>query len=197
MRGLRNWVERETKLGIPALEQELERNPDPDLKKVYQWSVEVNETIKKIVRNLPPFPFLRESLEKMQDRADVIVVSQTPFEALDREWKEHGINSLVRLIAGQELGTKSEHLGFAAGGRYGAEKSLMIGDAPGDMRAAKNNHMLFYPITPGEEEAAWERFFHEALDRFYNGTYQGDYERELIKEFNTHLPENPPWRQED
>ena len=30
--GVRGWIERETKLGNPALKTELERNPDPDLK---------------------------------------------------------------------------------------------------------------------------------------------------------------------
>lgn len=194
LKGVADWVERETKLGIPALEQELERNPDHDLKLAYDWAVEVNETIAKIVRNLPPFPYVWESLEKMEGRADAIVVSQTPFEALDREWKEHGIDRFVRTIAGQEMGKKSEHIDFAAGGKYDNNKMLMIGDAPGDLKAARANNALFYPINPGEEEQSWERFYREALDRFFDGTYAGDYEKELIDDFQGHLPEHPPWK---
>jgi phosphoglycolate phosphatase-like HAD superfamily hydrolase len=194
LKGVAEWVERESKLGIPALEAELERNPDPDLKLSYNWAVDVNETIAKIVRNLPPFPYVRESLEKMEGRADAIVVSQTPFEALDREWKEHDIAKHVRAIAGQEMGKKSEHIEFAAGGRYPSENVLMIGDAPGDLKAARANNALFYPINPGGEEQSWERFYREAMDRFFDGTYAGDYEKELIDDFEGHLPESPPWK---
>jgi len=110
-----------------------------------------------------------------------------------REWAEHGIERSVRLIAGQELGTKTEHLQMAAAGKYPADKILMIGDAPGDFKAAKANHALFYPINPGREEASWERFHNEALDRFFAGTYAGDYEMKLVKEFDACLPEKPNW----
>ena len=44
-------------------------------------------------------------------QADVLVVSATPGEALQREWEEHGLSRHVALIAGQELGSKKEHLG--------------------------------------------------------------------------------------
>jgi len=142
---------------------------------------------------VPPFPLFRESLLRMTERADVGVVSQTPTEALAREWAEHGVDSQVRFIAGQELGTKSEHLRFAAAGKYRPDRLLMIGDAPGDQKAAKANHALFYPILPGAEEAAWKRFHDEALDRFLAGTYSGAYETDRIREFEASLPERPAW----
>jgi phosphoglycolate phosphatase-like HAD superfamily hydrolase len=187
------WCERETKLGNPALIAEVERNPLPELKMVLDWSLEVNEVISKIVRNVPPYPYVEESLKKMTEKADAIVVSQTPFEALDREWKEHGIDKYVRLIAGQERGTKSEHIEFAAGGKYPTEKILMIGDAPGDYKAAAHNDALFYPINPGHEEASWERFYKEGLDRFFDGSFSGEYQAELLREFEGYLPEKPSW----
>jgi hypothetical protein len=71
---------------------------------------------------------------------------------------------------------------------------LMIGDAPGDMKAARANGALFYPINPGKEEASWQRFYEEALDKFVSGEYAGEYETALIKEFDAYLPEIPPWK---
>ena len=56
--GLLAWEERESKLGNPALVAELERNPDADLKRCYAWSIEVNERIADLVKNVPPFPQL-------------------------------------------------------------------------------------------------------------------------------------------
>jgi phosphoglycolate phosphatase-like HAD superfamily hydrolase len=191
---LKEWTNRETKLGNPALEEELKRNPHPDLKRVMAWSIEVNDTIKKIVRNVPPFPLVRECLIKFAEKADTIVVSQTPLGALEREWKEHEIDGFVRAIAGQELGTKGEHIDFASRGKYPPEKILMIGDAPGDLKAARTNNALFFPVNPGHEENSWKRLFEEGLERFIEGKYEGDYEKELLKEFERYLPETPPWK---
>ena len=70
---------------------------------------------------------------------------------------------------------------------------LMIGDAPGDYRAARGNGALFYPINPGDEEASWKRLHDEALERFFAGSYAGDYETGLVHEFESHLPEQPAW----
>jgi phosphoglycolate phosphatase-like HAD superfamily hydrolase len=146
------------------------------------------------VRNVSPFPFVRENLDRAQEKADMIVVSQTPVEALNREWHEHGIDGYVKMIAGQEMGTKTEHIRYAAKGKYDDDKILMIGDAPGDLKAAKDNNALYFPIIPGREEQSWEDFYNEGLDRFFNGTFAGEYEQMLINSFFTSLPELPPWK---
>jgi phosphoglycolate phosphatase-like HAD superfamily hydrolase len=137
---------------------------------------------------------VRESLEKLNQFADAMCISQTPADALKREWSEHGIDGFVQMIAGQEMGTKTEHIKFAAKDKYAPTKILMIGDAPGDFNAAKKNGALFFPINPGTEEKSWERLIGEALDRFFKGTYAGDYEAQLVKEFDACLPEHPHWK---
>ncbi len=191
---LRKWVERESSLGNPALKAEIERNPDPVLIRALQWSEAVNAGIAEMVSGVPPFPGVREALERLDVKADMIVVSGTPGEALKREWMEHGIDGYVRVIAGQELGNKKEHLELAAGGKYDPEKILMIGDAPGDLNAARHVNALFYPVRPGREEESWEHFLSEALDKFLSGTYAGEYEAGLIEDFEKLLPEIPPWK---
>ena len=167
---------------------------DPELETALAWSLAVNATITDIVYNIPPFPYLRESLEYLFDRTDMMVISQTPNEALEREWAEHGIDQYVRLIAGQERGTKTQHLALGAVGKYKPDHILMIGDAPGDMKAARANKALFYPINPGHEEESWQRFYEEGLHRFLALDYAGDYEAGLITEFEKFMPEIPPWQ---
>jgi phosphoglycolate phosphatase-like HAD superfamily hydrolase len=186
------WVERESKLGNPQLEADVASRADADLELALRWSSEVNAAVAKIVRGVPPFPAVTPVLERLQGQADVIVVSQTPAEALVREWAEQEIDRFVSLIAGQELGTKAEHLAATAGG-YEAGHVLMIGDAPGDLRAAESVGALFYPILPGREEESWERLKDEAMDRFFAGSYAGDYAEKLRAEFDAVLPEVPPW----
>jgi len=163
------------------------------LERALEWALAVNETIARMVHDVPPFPFVRESLEIAREKADMIVVSQTPTEALTREWKEHGIDGYVHVIAGQEYGKKSEHIALAAGGKFPGDKVLMIGDAPGDLKAARDNDALFYPVNPGDEEESWKRFHDEALGKFFDGTYAGEYEQALLDEFDKYLPEQPPW----
>jgi phosphoglycolate phosphatase-like HAD superfamily hydrolase len=168
--------------------------PDPELEQGLEWSLAVNASIADMVHGIPPFPYLRESLDFLLDKADMIVVSQTPDEALNREWAEHGIDRYVRLIAGQEKGTKTQHLALAAGGKYESDHILMIGDAPGDMKAARANDALFFPINPGHEEESWQRFFEEGLHKFLALEYAGDYEANLVAEFEKFMPEIPPWK---
>jgi len=192
---LLEWTNKETKLGNPALKKYAEEINIPFISLTYNWSLKVNEDIKNMVFGIPPFPFVRECLEKTKSTADVMVVSQTPFEALKREWKENRIDHFPRMIAGQEHGTKAEHLKYAAKGKYPDYKILMIGDANGDLKAARSNGVSFFPINPGKEEESWEKLYKEGLDRFFAGTFSGGYEDELIKEFETYLPEQPHWKQ--
>ena len=115
----------------------------------------------------------------------------TPSEALHAEWAEHELARFVRAICGQELGTKKEMLAVAR--HYPPGSALMIGDAPGDYKAAQANACLFFPINPGHEEAGWRRLFEEGIDRFLAGAFAGDYQQRLLKEFDGYLPVTPPW----
>jgi len=188
------WTKKETKLGNPTLEKYSEESGDPFIAQTLEWSLKVNEDIAQMVFGITPFPFVKDCLEKIKPLADAMVVSQTPFEALKREWEENKIDHYLRMIAGQEHGTKSEHLKYAAKGKYPDDKILMIGDANGDLKAAKSNGVLFFPVNPGKEEESWEKLYKEGLNRFFAGTYKGVYEDELIKEFETYLPVHPHWK---
>jgi phosphoglycolate phosphatase-like HAD superfamily hydrolase len=169
-------------------------HPDPELDRAVAWTRGVDATIEEMVKNVPPFGHLRESLQAMRGRVDLMVVSATPLEALRREWGEHGLAEYMDVIAGQEMGTKSQHLELAAKGRYADDHILLIGDAPGDRDAAREQGVLYYPINPGGEEASWRRFHDEALGRFLDGTFAGAYQAELVAEFEALLPATPPWR---
>ncbi|MDY0176266.1 MAG: HAD hydrolase-like protein [Lentisphaeria bacterium] len=187
------WVKEESKLGIPALKRKVADSKNEDLSKILDWSMEVDARILDLVYGVPPFPKVRESLQKVHAKADAIVVSQTPIEALQREWKEHNIDQFVNFIAGQEAGTKTEHLQLAAKDRYPGDRILMVGDAPGDYKAAKANQALFFPIIPGEEEKYWQEFLDQGIKRFFAGDYAGSYQEQLLAEFDKALPENPSW----
>ncbi len=192
--GLRRWVETESRLGNPALKEAIDKTGDPSLKQAYRYSTDANEAVAKIVRGVPPFSLVRESLAKGADMAEMVVVSATPAEALDREWGEHGLLPYMTVVAGQEVGTKTDQIQAAVSGRYDPEKVIMIGDALGDLDAAKANNVLFYPINPGDEDRSWHRFYHEAFNKFIGGEYAGAYEDAVIRAFKNCLPDLPPWQ---
>ena len=196
------WVDDpKSTLSNDGLKQAIAAASNPDAKRELElalaWSERVNWSIAEIVKGMPPFPFVCESLEKITPLADVIVVSATPCEALAREWEEHDIAKYAEVIAGQEMGKKAQHLEYAAKGRYEKNHILMVGDAPGDMKAAKANDALFYPINPGDEAISWKRFADVAFDKFINGQYAGTYEEKVIAEFDKYLPETPPWEKRE
>ena len=190
---LKEWVKTETKLSNANLRKYFESNYDPDLERVVNWTEAVNKDISEKLRNIPPFPHAIQAIKKMSVFADLIIVSQTPLEALEREWEEHDMKKYVKVIAGQEHGTKTEHLALAGKGKYPDNKIIMIGDAKGDLDAARKNGILFYPIIPGKEDESWERFINEGLGKFSRGEYEGNYENKLLMEFQKFLPEKPPW----
>jgi phosphoglycolate phosphatase-like HAD superfamily hydrolase len=180
-------------LSNASLREAAERTASRELASVLAWSEAVNALIEERVPDVPPFPFARESLELISGNSDAMCISQTPSAALAREWARNGLTGFVRLIAGQELGTKSEHIRMATAGRYGPGRVLMIGDAMGDLAAARENGALFYPIVPGREEDSWRLFHSRCYGLFLDGRYAGAPERELVREFESVLPEEPRW----
>ena len=186
------WLAAETKLSNPSLEARVASTGDPELIRALEWSKGVNKAIAAMVRGVPPFPYVREVLRKVHGVADLIVCSATPREALKAEWREHELDLYVVEICGQEVGTKSEVL--TVSNKYDPQKTLMVGDAPGDHSAARANNCLFFPIVPGEEEKSWKRLHDEGVDRFLSGQFAGEYQQRLLDAFETSLPETPMWK---
>lgn len=177
--------------GIAAFAKE---NPSDEIEQCIEWGNGVNELIAWMVHGCAPFPGVREAFEAMQPHVDCMTVSATPLEALEREWHEHDLAKYMKVIAGQEMGSKAEHVRYAAKGKYDDDHIMLIGDAPGDRDSAFSEGVLYYPINPGQEAQSWKRFREEALPKFLEGTYRGEYMDSLVAEFEALLPEQPTWR---
>ncbi len=194
MKELKRYLADGGALLLPELGKYLEAHPESEeFKKILAWSDEVNERISDMVHSVPPFPHVRECLEKLSLYADVVIVSATPEEALLREWEEHGLLSLVSAVKGQESGTKKEIIASLKD-KYEKDHVLMLGDAPGDRAAAEYNGVLFYPICPDEEAKSWADFC-EIIDAFLDEKYAGKLEAEKKAYFETLLPTEPAWKE--
>ena len=192
LQGLRDYVAEGHPLNNAGLEAYLKDHPDnEDIRTTLAWSYDVNERIGEMVHSVPPFPHVRENLEKVAKYADIVIVSATQQLALEREWAEHDLLPLIAAVKGQESGTKKEIIASLKD-QYEPGHVLMLGDAPGDRDAARANDALFYPICPDQEAQSWAKF-PQIMEAFMDGTYADKLEAENIAYFETLLPTEPAW----
>ena len=192
---LRAWIETTPSLSSPALRKYCEDNgiEDEVLLRACRWGEEVDANIRHIVRNIRPFPNVKAALSVIHEKADIVVVSATPNEALTRELKACGIADFFSYIAGQETGTKSQSIRLAMSDRYAPDHVLKVGDAASDLKAAQDNGVLFYPIVPGRENESWKELETTAFGCFTAGTYPGEKMDGYVSAFLDSLPEAVVW----
>jgi phosphoglycolate phosphatase-like HAD superfamily hydrolase len=191
---LARYVESGAPLSNTHLRAVFDRTGEPVLQCVLAWSAELSRRLTAATEMLAPMVGARRALDALRGRADAAVVSQAPGEQLMREWFGFGLNAHVFAIAGSECGRKAEQFRLLTAPGHREDRRLLIGDAPGDLDAAREAGAAFFPILPGREEASWARFLDGALDRVLAGTYRGEEEESMIREFLSALPEVPPWR---
>ena len=166
-----------------TLKEYMKGNPDLFLDKVYEWSTLGDKLFFGAANGMPPFKWVKESLSKVCKYANVTVVSSASAKGLTEDWNAGGIAEYTYEIMGQENGTKKQQLKKAVGDNYAGGCVLMIGDAIGDYEAAKSVNALFYPIMPGKEEESWKNFLEVGSEKFFEGTFAGEYEDILLDEF--------------
>ena len=180
--------------GIPSLAEYHRQNGlDYNVTRLLGWSEAVDRTFRFVTLGMPPFDGVGETLQELSQRADILVVSATPYSDLAEWWTRTGLAEFVQAITGKEMGKKAEHIGLlkAAGG-YADDEVLMVGDGGGDLRAARANNVLFYPTPAGREQQAWQHA-RQAFEAFFDGGYRGAMEDRLVAEFEDILLEQGPW----
>ena len=194
MQALRDYIAEGRPLNNAGLEAYLAEHPEAEeIRTTLDWSNETNARINRMVHGVPPFPHVRQSLERLSAVADIVIVSATQQLSLEREWSENGLLHLVSMVCGQESGSKKEIIARLMG-EYSPDRVLMIGDAPGDRRAAEASGVLFYPICPDREAQSWAAFG-ACFDALLAGSYRQELQPELIAHFETLLPTKPGWQE--
>ena len=182
-----NWVETTKELSNNSLAIAIESNPHSIcLKKALSWSNRVNESIKKLPEEeVVPFEMVKEALVFAHQKADIAIVSSANLGAIMDEWERHELLPHVDLVLAQDAGTKAFCIGELLKKGYDPDKVIMCGDAPGDMDAADQNGVFYYPIKVGLEKESWMEFidigFNKLLDGCYSGEYQSLKKNEFIK----------------
>jgi len=193
---LKKWIDKSRQLSNDSLIKfslEVTSNEKYELENVIQWSEDINRMVQITAINLPPMKGALEAMKLVKNNVDLVVISNTPLETLNREWSENNINNNILYIGGQETGTKTQMLKAVAQNKYDPDKILIIGDSPGDLKAAQNINALFFPILPLYEEMSWSEFNKVGYEHFINNSYIGEYQNNQIQKFQSILNLAPPW----
>ncbi len=185
---LRHWTDEASELSNKALEAEIAQNNSAVLKKALRWSKAVNRSIGELPWEVKKaFPGVKEAFEAAKAFADIAVVSSANRDAVEEEWQRFGLLGLVDLTLCQDVGSKAHCIEELKRKGYAPNRILMVGDAPGDEDAAAVNGVLYYPILVSREAESWQLFRDEALARFINGAYAGEYQTERKAAFRANL----------
>lgn len=178
-----SWLRETDVFSNGSLEKRAGREKSPILEKVLDWSITSNQAIAA----LPPsqaFDGVKETLALMSGQAELAVVSSANREAVEAEWNRHGLLPFVKEVMAQDSGSKAACIArLMKEGGFDGDHVLMIGDAPGDQKAAERNGALFFPSIIRRETKSWKRLREEGFDRFVAGTYRGAYADGLAEEF--------------
>ncbi len=169
------------------------------LDQVLDWSQRSDDLYAQIMEREgnPAYPLVRETLAWAYRNAEIMVVSSSAREALMQDWGHEELLPLTTRVMGQDVGSKITQLKSALPENFVPTRALMMGDAMGDLEAARAHNILFYPILPGAEPSSWKRFKNEAIERFFLGTYAGEYQQQLLDEFATVLQPDDPWPRQE
>lgn len=183
---------------------------DPEAVRLVMWSKAVDLTFPFVTIPMSPFECVPETLERVSEKADVLIVSKTPYEDICNWLERHSLLKYVTAVAGKEQGGKDEHICLAMGGtydastrtvtrrgeRYAADHVIMGGDGGGDLKAVKKNGGLFFPTPPGREEAAWKNAVTDVFTPFFEGRYEA-VEADRIEQFESAMLTAGPWEKGD
>ncbi len=172
VKALKTWSDDAPELSNNAVSKMEEVSPV--FGKALSWSKSVNASIEELPEEeIKPFEGVKEAFEEIYGKCDIAVVSSANPEAVRAEWGRFGLLDMVDIVCTQEMGSKSACLGMIRDKGYAEDHILMVGDAPGDLQAALENGVYFYPILVRHEAESWSEFKDMALEKFVSDEYEG------------------------
>lgn len=177
------WVTSTKEFSVNSIKKYMETSKDNWLfEKALEWSKLVNEAIVNLPPSLP-FEGVNESLLKLSSESDIVGVSSANKEAVYEEWTRLDLMKYFRFVGCQDVGNKASIIKQALALGYKKENTIMLGDADGDLNAAKENGVWFFPIVPRKEAQSWIQFVNEAYPKLLQGKFNDEYQASLINAF--------------
>ena len=170
LKDYKTFLENSNEKSTKAIEKYIDETGLTELKKVVAFSNKTNELIIKNKDKIKPFNNAKLGLEKLSKKYTIIIISSANYEAVKDEWTKFDLIKYVDEICTQEMGTKKICIAKMLQ-KYQPSHALMMGDALGDLDAANQNSINFYPIKPMKEEESWKEFLETFEKKFSTNTY--------------------------
>lgn len=184
----KEWSEQAPELSNNALKQFAADEEHICFAKALSWSEAVNLAINALPdEEKKPYEGVLEGIRAAHEQADIAIVSSANQQAVEEEWERCGLLQYTDIVLTQNAGSKAYCIGRMLEFGYDKDRVMMVGDAPGDHRAAVKNGVCYYPILVKHEDESWKKFKEESLDKFTSGEYRGEYEAECIRQFEDNL----------
>lgn len=183
---LEEWTKKTKALSAEALKTAFESSAVELAEKALEWSALVNTLIEALPL-AEPFPHVVETVRLIHDEADIAVVSSANRGAIEEEWKQAGLADIPEYFFAQSDGTKSQCIRRLMELGYDPAKIVMMGDSLGDLEAAQENGVWFYPIIAQEEAESWRQFQVEYLPKFMNQELTAEVQDGLIRQMKNSL----------
>ncbi len=180
------WVETTRALSAASLQQAYEETGADVMKNALSWS----ELVNKKIAALPlakSFEGVLETIRLIKEKADIAVVSSANLEAIKEEWEASGLYDYVDHVFSQSDGTKSKCIHKLIQSGYDRKKTIMLGDALGDHKAAEENQVWFYPILAAKESASWNDFRQNYFSLFLNQKFDTIIQDRLLLQMKENL----------
>ena len=184
---LKAWTREADELSDSALERMVQSSPSICLKKAFAWSEAVNREISRLPKaDMKPFPGVKEGITLIHQYADIAVVSSANPDAVADEWGRWGLLADVDILLAQNAGSKAYCIGKLLEYGYGNNCVMMVGDAPGDCKAAMINGVHFYPILVSHEYESWKNIMN-SVKRLVERAFTQEWQEQLTDEFEKNL----------
>lgn len=182
-----DWTKTAKELSNPALLAACQKTDSLCMENALLWSIHVNRAIGNLPPEDEPFAGVADAMWEMKKAADLVAVSSANAEAVEAEWQKHGIADACLTLLCQDQGSKAFCIAQLLKKGYDRKKTLMVGDAPGDLESAEQNGVRFFPIIVGKEAESWRRLKEEAFAKLLSGEFDESYQQKLIAEFKNAL----------
>lgn len=171
------WTNAAKELSERALEREIEKSANQVFRKALNWSRAVNKKIEMLSEDeKQAFSGVKEAFAVAKAQFDIAVVSSANFDAVAEEWERSRLLEDVDVLTTQRDGSKAHCISELLKKGYEPKNVLMCGDAPGDLAAAEENGVSFYPILVRSEQTCWAR-----LPAFLKKFTKGEADEELAE----------------
>lgn len=178
----KEWAESAKELSEDAVRKKIDEGGGETFRKALLWSQMTNAAIKMLPDNEKnAFNGVYEALKEAGKTFDIAIVSSANFAAVKEEWNRCKLLELTDCITTQQDGSKAYCISELIKKGYDPANVVMVGDAEGDLKAAEENGVSFYPILVNREEESWNKIC-GVLDGFIRGQ-KIDFKEQFQKNF--------------